>query len=107
MPRLIGIMESKGQITTQARELLSEQVPIFQELAAKLGLAGQDPATIVSEIGTVLDLILVLIPETAPFVPLLVALRKLLIAFLMREPVVAPPPPSQQELEDVKAQIAK
>lgn len=109
LPKLISLAERAGRIGAEAAGLLQYQAKSLQELVDRFDqlAPGQDPAMVINDMGMMLDAILSLIPQTAPFVPLLVTLRALLIAYLERKAIVPPAPPTEQEIEDVKAQTAK
>jgi hypothetical protein len=109
LPKLIKLLESAGRISDEIAGLLQYQAQSLNELVAKFDelAPGQDPTAVINDIGTMIDAILLLIPQTAPFVPLLVALRTLLIAYLKRQAIAPMSPPTERDLDFVKAQTAK
>lgn len=109
LPKLVAKLRLEGGITPEGAILVQVQSQSLQGIATRLNqlAPGQDPVPLINDLGVMLDAILSLTPATAPFVPLLMMLRALLVAYIrgetlrsqQGEPIPPPPPPSPQQLQ--------
>lgn len=69
----------------------SQYLNQLQQLITQLDqLTGGSPQTLVNQIGQLLATIMSFIPQAAPFVPLVITLQAVIVAYLANQPVQSP-----------------